>query len=243
MPSGLFWGEPAFLYSDDGNTGLVGLSAASADKPRSLISMHQRREGDIITSLPCLWMDDRSKLQTFLNTHETFWGSVVHIRNVASRDRTLISVWAVLLGLGLHLQHYSLFRKSPNARLAFDPKEGFNKGALTLITDTKNMSGIRAQSVVVINKGVDIAGAEQREPSGTPSKKFKGALEILWQKSEVALDDEGGVDAQLKKGREEKAKLDAMAVTKANAEAAKKAAQEAVKKKKEEDSEAKKRRP
>ena len=103
------------------------------------------------------------------------------------------------------------------------------------------MSGIRSQSAVVINKGVDFASAEQRELSDPPSKKkFKGALEILWQKSEVALDDEGGVDAQLKKDREEKAKLDAMAVTKADAETAKKAAQEAVKKKKEEDSEAKK---
>ena len=52
--------------------------------------MHQRREGDTITALPCLWMNDRAKLQTFLNTNETFWGSVVHFRNVANRERSLV---------------------------------------------------------------------------------------------------------------------------------------------------------
>jgi len=170
----------------------VGISAAEVGKPRGLIARRQFREGDVICNLAALFFDDREKLRAFLQAHETFWDRIVRIRNVLNTERVAVTVYAVLIGLGQHLQHYAAYRKSPNARIAFTSSEGFNRGALTLITDTRNAAGIRCDRAIVTNYGLDFAPTEH--PLSSPAKKFKGALDLFFAQVEtkVADPEEGG---------------------------------------------------
>lgn len=132
-------------------------------------------------------------MQVFCNEHERFSDKIVRLRNMRQTDNTAVTVYAVLLGIGQHLQHYDGFRKSPNARLVFASSAGFNHGSLKLVSDTKNGVGIRADKPIVVNFGVDFT--DMAAVVSSPSKKVRGPLDLLWEKYETALpEDEGAED-------------------------------------------------
>ena len=115
------------------------------------------------------------------------------MRNVHNKEGDGTTVYALLIGIGQHLQHYSGFRKAPNARIVFKASEGFNRSSLALVSDTPNGVGVRANRSIVVNFGVDFVD------QGSPSKKVTGPLDHIWQKYEQAQDVSGSQEDDAQK--------------------------------------------
>ena len=84
------------------------------------------------------------------------------------------------------MQHYQGIRKSPNCRWVFNAGSGLNRGSLQLIASTRNGAGIAAGAEVCANYGCgfsfDVALPADAEES--PLKRFKGALDFMFSKSD-----------------------------------------------------------
>ena len=83
------------------------MSPCVADRGRGLVAESFFREADTIMDLPALFFDNIMHLRVFMQIHEVFHDRVVFIEDVRGTDGVGLSVWAVLVGLGQYVQHYS----------------------------------------------------------------------------------------------------------------------------------------
>ena len=109
---------------------------------------------------------------------------VVRIENVL-QNGVPREVFAVMVGLGQYVNHYSGIKKAPNAKLAVRPEKGFNRGALQLMATNRNASGIAAGNEILLNYGIIADGLVPNWSQDSPAKRVHGVLEQMFERQEA----------------------------------------------------------
>ena len=168
----------AALFAQELDKRDVILGPTKVGVGRGLVTTRSFRENEKIMDLTALWFDSVSALNEFLSQSGggAFSDRVVVISNVL-RSGAPQDLYAVLVGLGQYVNHYSGLRKSANAMIQLKPSLGFNRGSLHLVASNRNNSGIGGGGEICINYGVQF---DLQTPCDTPSKRIRGALDNIF---------------------------------------------------------------
>ena len=150
---------------------------------RYLVSRKHLREGDIITDAPCLVYSAIPSLRYFLNqggNSALVEGPPIQVDGVLRPDGEPKTLYCVLLGAAQLAADYRGVRKHPNAIIEARPELGPNDGLLRLAVKTHNGCGIAEGNPIVIDCGPKYVPC--KAPATSPMKRFKGALDIIWDK-------------------------------------------------------------
>ena len=139
------------------------------------------REGELVCMCSCFYYDNAEKLLSFLQLpgKGQFRDRIVRISGLQKNGQVVESV---LIGLSQFANHYVPIRKSPNARLVYDPLSGFNAGSLKLEVHTRNAAGIAPGADVVINYGAHYDFSQRL----VDETAFTGALDKMFAKQRDA---------------------------------------------------------
>ena len=199
----------------------LAISAADAAVGRGLEAARLFREGDAVPA-SALFFDEEELLQAWLRApgNGRYRDRVVSIPGVLKQgeERT---VFAILVGAAQYVNAFTGLRKSPNAKLVFTPRKGFNEGALELRISTRNQAGVAKGSPLLIDYGP--AWAPPR--AGAARVAFKGALDAIFDQQKDFLPEDAKEHEEAEEA--EAAAAASAAAIEAQAEAKRKAEREA----------------
>ena len=85
------------------------------------------------------------------------------------------TVYFVLVGAGVFVNHFQGLKRTPNVKLVYDATKGFNKGALSFIVCTCNKQGVGATELVM-NYGLEFDITRKHPKTESYAARFKGPL-------------------------------------------------------------------
>ena len=179
LPAGYLQTSMAALTAQEFDEFQVQKTQHGSQLGVGLATARGAREDEVICRASALFFDDRLILSTFLGMpgNDTFTGKVVVIPGVAREDGgTTGPVFAVLVGVAQHLQHFQGIKARPNASLKCEPMLGFNnagEGALRIVCQTRGGYGIRVGGEILIDYG---AAYDMRAPC--PGRAGGGGGEV-----------------------------------------------------------------
>ena len=159
------------------------LAVEEASGSRRLVTTRHLKEGEVVTVASCLVFSQATLLRRFLSLEGNaalLDGPLVQIDGVSRPEGGTTSLYALPVGIARLIVDFRGNRKYPNCTWAARPEAGPNDGLLTIYASTHNRAGIACGSPVVADFGASYA------PSPAPSpeaKRFKGALELLFQRA------------------------------------------------------------
>jgi len=134
--------------------------------------------------------DSLAALETFLNHdgNRALSKPIVQCDGILDPIGENSSVWCPLVGAGRFVQHYlGIRKKGANTAIKVQTSAGFNDGFMALFCCTPNYLGIGPRSPLVLDFGPHYDPT--REPpcsmEGSPTKKFRGTLDMLLAKMTV----------------------------------------------------------
>ena len=167
-----------------------------------LVTNRALKEGAVICPGSALLFSTADHIREFLNTsfHAALSASpllTIEGLDTAVKKRSM-SVHAVLVGACRLVTDFRGFRKWSNCSFRVNPAAGANDQFLSLVVQTHNGCGVAAGSEIMADLGEGyVPGHVGERPL---SKKFKGALEALFEKQRSDCDDgnDNGLDAAAK---------------------------------------------
>lgn len=158
---------------------------------RVLTASRHLREGESVCPVSALWFNDARSLEAVLTANKYLADRVVRISGVLGSGESeggvspSMQVFGVLVGAARHVSHYAGVRKGgPNCALAVDLTSGPGDELLRLVVTTRNKQGISAGQPIALNFGLgyDASAVEEFMQADAPSsKKYRGALDVLFQ--------------------------------------------------------------
>jgi len=190
--------------------GLAVRPAQDGGRP-ALVTERARGDGDVICPVSCLLFSDADGLRECLNAGDNaalLAGPMLRIAGlrcpgggVGSPGGEVMDVYGIPVGAARLAHDYRVAdRHSANARIRVRPSQGPNDGFLELVVRTHNGQGMAAGRDILLDLGA--ARAWGQEPTAPPTKRIKGALEVLLEKqmargSAHAAEDEATPTAAL----------------------------------------------
>ena len=156
-----------------------------------LVTTRALKEGATICSVSALLFSKESLVRDFLNVgfHAALTESpllTVHGLDTVAGQGSM-SVHAVLVGAARLVTDFRGFRKWANCSFHVSPDAGANDDFISLVVQTHNGCGVAAGSELMADLGEGfVPGAAGDRP---PSKKFKGALDALFDEQRKASGD------------------------------------------------------
>ena len=175
------------------------LSVALRRGRHVLTTTRALKEGATICPVSALLFSKPELVRDFLNVGSHGALSDSPLLNVEGLDtiagKRAMSVHAVLVGVARLVTDYRGFRKNSNCSFRISPEAGANDDFISLVVQTHNGCGVAAGSEIMADLGEGfVPGVVAEKP---PSKKFKGALDALFEKQllEAGEDASNGLDA------------------------------------------------
>ena len=103
------------------------------------------------------------------------------------------TVYFVLVGAGVFVNHFQGLKRAPNVKLVYDVTKGFNKGALSFVVCTRNKQGIGATELVM-NYGLEFDITRKHPKTESYIARFKGPLLKFMRTNEMEAIAVGDVD-------------------------------------------------
>ena len=174
-----------------------GLAAQERDtndggRERFIVTQRKLAETAIAMEAPCLPFSSAAAIGEFLNhggNSVLAEGGLVEVTGIKTQDDSTCSIFAALVGcarfirdcrqVGAGLTKAGPASRRANVRFECAPGAGANDGFLFVRVVTRNGVGIAAGSELVADFGPEYTTAKAGE--GSLQKKFKGALDALFQ--------------------------------------------------------------
>ena len=197
------------MVSEQLDTFELSISAVDAKVGRGLEVRTSMREGQSIPAT-ALFFDDQNILEAWIRKpgNLKYTDRIVKLPGVLKHGDP-VTIFAVLVGAAQYVNDYQNIRKSANAKFVFTPNMGFNHGALQLVISTRNGAGVGKGAPLLAAYGEDF-DKELASEQAPPSKKYKGALDMLFDEQKNALPEEADehAAAALEEAAAEKKKLE-----------------------------------
>ena len=162
-----------------------------------LVTNRALKEGATICPGSALLFSTPVHVREFLNTSFHAALSDSPLLTIEGLDTVMkkrsMSVQAVLVGAGRLLTDFRGFRKWSNCAFRVNPAAGANDHFLTLIVQTHNGCGVAAGSEIMADLGEGFVPGSGNVGDRPLSKKFKGALDAMFEKQRSDIDN--GLDA------------------------------------------------
>ena len=179
----------ARLISDQLDAYGLAISAVDARVGRGLEVRKAMREGQSIPA-SALFFDNCNILKAWVRKpgNLKYTDRIVKLPGVLKHGEP-VTIFAVLVGAAQYVNDFQNIRKTANAKFVFTPNMGFNDGALQLVIATRNGAGVGKGAPLLADYGEDF-DKDLADTQAPPSKKLKGALDILFEEHKTALPDE-----------------------------------------------------
>lgn len=181
-----------------------GLQLQATDTGFALFTTKGIGEGDIICDVTCLWYTCVENLKQVLSQqgNKALLDKLICVEGLYKKDAAA-RMFGIRVGCGAWARHYQGVRKGgPNAKIVIRSQQGFTSGLAQLVVETRNNLGISQNTEICVNYGIDYDASVLKEITESPCKKFKGALESLFQKQEKSKNEDAKPENNKRKAEE-----------------------------------------